>query len=512
MTTQNGHPNYRRAPELRSRGESARGRTGSESTRTHRARQTSSGQTNGADKSAPERRLKSPFLPPVTPRPNRKKRRVIALLVVLLIALVGFGIYRRDKIVQYAKDLFGPEATTVMSTATTSAARTTASPTVLTPVSTLEDPREEALIEDFFGPLPVRERHADFDHFKIRGLYIADGSSLDYYLDLARGTEINAFILDVKESYGLLYKSEVPLAVEMGASVKNNDLRSIIEKCHAENIRVIARIVCFKDNVLIGRRPDLSICNRDGEQIYFPLEANNAFADPYKTEVWDYLIDIAKEVIGFGADEIQFDYVRFPSGYSHDGSDPWFGKPEEIPYKYQVIDRFLQTAAIEIQDNLNVPVGADIFSTILTSRIDGELIGQYWARLGQTGINNICPMIYPSHYANSSNHYSGNGVGSYIGDGFFAKPDLEPYEVVYNSLLDGKRHMESDEFAYIRPYLQAFTAAYLPNGYFMHYGIEEIQAQINACVAHGYDEWILWNVELNYPDLSPLTTGELSGN
>lgn len=358
---------------------------------------------------------------------------------------------------------------------------------------------QQKIIDDYFGPLPAITNNKQPEHHKTRALYINYPNLLDQYLEMVKGTSINAFVIDAKESYGLTYASKLPMSQELGAEGPV-DLAAVIEKCHSHNIRVIARIVCFKDLLIAENRPDLCISNEAGQAIAFPLEAENKFASPYKKEVWQYYIDIAKEVIAMGADEIQFDYVRFPSGGSADGSAAYFGPADQVPDRYQAINRFLQTAVIEIQYNLQTPLGADVFPIILTSQDDGYAIGQDWETIGLNLLDNIAPMIYPSHYANShTGHYTGNGEGSVIGGKLFDKPDLYPYDVVLAALSDGDRFIDREEYSAIRPYLQGFTAEYLPEGYYIPYGDAEISDQIRALAESEVDEWIIWNASDTYP-------------
>ena len=112
-------------------------------------------------------------------------------------------------------------------------------------------------------------------------------------------------------------------------------------------------------------------------------------------------------------------------------------------------------------------------------------------------------MIYPSHYANNAKKgVMANGVGQKINGVSFTKPDLEPYKVVYNALLSAKTKTSSvtGYKAKIRPYIQAFTAKYLPAGYFQVYGPEQIKQQIKAVYDAGYQEWILWDPRNNYQE------------
>lgn len=361
-------------------------------------------------------------------------------------------------------------------------------------------PDEFEKVQNYFGSLPEIKQNHTFEHTKIKAIYLSDVDYLDSYLEMVKGTEVNTFIIDAKESYGILYESQISLAKELNAIIEHRDLENIFERCHNQGIRVIARIVCFKDSTLESIRPDLTISTKNNVPIEYPLEGYQTFANPYDQRVWQYLIDIANEVIDLGADEIQFDYVRFPSGEPAEGTVPYFGEPDEVPQKYSAINRFLQTAVIEIQENKNTPVGADLFSIVMTSELDGKAIGQFWNFIGLSGIDNLCPMIYPSHYANASvGGILGNGEGSMIGNNLYEAPDLEPYNVVIDAFVDGMPAIQQEGYAHIRPYLQAFTADYLPDGYYKEYTSEEIHEQIQAVYDSGLEEWVLWNVQLEYP-------------
>lgn len=388
------------------------------------------------------------------------------------------------------------------------------------PARTLRSAAEGPILDAFFGPLPVLEGEPrKISHDKpLRGIYLGMGENLEAALELASWSELNAVVVDVKESWGLCYESAVPLAVEMKASSGQLELNSLIDRCHAAGLTFIARMVCFKDEVMTRMRPDLCIRDAEGKVLHYPLEGGEAFANPYNTEVWDYLLDLSREVIAMGADEIQFDYVRFPTGQPEGGATPLYReesdvrtKPEEsdpqdqrepleVPEKETAINRFLETARIELQDKLGVPVSADLFSIVMSSPEDGRLIGQNWSRIGLSGIHCLNPMIYPSHYANASAASLGNGKGSSIGSKFFDAPDLSPYDVVTAALEDGAAAAGKSGYAGLRPWLQAFTANWLAPGYYMDYGSREIRAQIQALYDAGYDEWLLWNAGHEYPE------------
>jgi len=357
----------------------------------------------------------------------------------------------------------------------------------------------DPITESYFGPLPVPSAVLPLEHHEARALYIGAGGNLESNLAVARETEVNSLVIDLKESDGIYFDCEVPLALEIGAVKHYYDLAAIAEKCHAEGVILIGRIVCFKDAPLAAARPEYCIRDADGSVLRFPNEGGKSFISPYCQEAWQYNIDIALDAIAKGVDEIQFDYVRFPTGAAKGSGKPWFGPEAEVPDRIQAINRFLQTAAIRISYEKGIPLGADVFSIIVTNTSDSVSLGQEWATAGLTGIDSISPMIYPSHYANSSTgHYTGNGQGTYINGVIYPKPDLEPYNIIYNCLLVGRDSTRQDGYAACRPYLQAFTASYLPEGYYQTYGSEQIRQQIKAVEDAGFSEWILWDPAATY--------------
>ncbi|WP_252891686.1 putative glycoside hydrolase [Thermoclostridium stercorarium] len=227
--------------------------------------------------------------------------------------------------------------------------------------------------------------------------------------------------------------------------------------------------------------------------------------DATRKESWDYILAIVREAIDFGFDEIQFDYVRFPetSLYKYE-----LANLEEGKERHEYIEEFLAYI------RKNVPEGtilsADIFGMPLISSKDYGEIGQTLESIGWN-LDYISPMIYPSHFANSAPRGSmANGVGQVINGIKFTHPDLYPYEVVYNTLMVGKRRIESVDGYNVkcRPYIQGFTADYLPEGYWKKYGVEEYRAQIQAVYDAGYEEWIFWNARNNYVEEAFLPEGQ----
>lgn len=326
---------------------------------------------------------------------------------------------------------------------------------------------------------------------KVKALYLTGwtvGSSerVQHYIDLAKNTEINSYVVDIKDDDGYVgYESNVPAVREAGAWKKKYDVDSVIKAFHDNDIHVIGRLVCFKDPVYSAKNPSLAIKKTDGTIWKENLGGGRyaSWLNPYNKESWDYLISIAKEAVDRGFDEIQFDYVRFPNGIKRVTDFSSYNKE-----KYEAINEFLAYAKEKLP---GVVISADVFGIICESPADTEDIGQYLELIGKD-IEYISPMVYPSHYA----------VGQSVNGVTFTKPDLDPYGVVYNSLKKAKDRISAvDGYkADIRAYLQDFTASWLESGYYKQYGAEEVREQIKAVYDAGYEEWILWNAGNKYSE------------
>jgi hypothetical protein len=322
---------------------------------------------------------------------------------------------------------------------------------------------------------------------KVKALYLTPWTAglsdrLDHFIDLARRTEINAYVIDVKTDEGYIsYASQVPEAIEFEASKNYFDPRDVLDRMHAEGIYVIARVVCFKDRVAPSKKPEWAI---QAGGVPWKDGGGNTWLNPYHPGSWRYLAKIAEEALRLGFDEVQYDYVRFPSD----------GRTSGIQYgavdfpKYEAINRFLHFTRLWLPDAV---ISADVFGIICQSNGDTEGIGQYLEHVG-CDVDFLSPMVYPSHYAK----------GQVINGKQFAKPDLDPYGVVHQTMLRAKQRIDGigGYQANMRPYLQDFTATWLGSGNYKRYGAEDVRAQIQAVYDAGYEEWILWNARNVYSE------------
>lgn len=327
--------------------------------------------------------------------------------------------------------------------------------------------------------------NGDKKRVKARGLYLTAstaGARLDHYIELANTTEINSYVVDIKDDDGFVgYESQVPEVQASGTWKKKYNADSVLKAFHDNDIYVIGRVVVFKDPLYSVKRPDLAIKNASGG--VWKDKDGLSWLNPYNEEAWEYTVKIAKEAVEKGFDEIQFDYIRFPS----DGkkSQNYSGADQEKE-KYQAICDFLAYAKEHITE---VPISADVYGIILESPEDREGIGQYLEYIGKD-IDYISPMVYPSHYA----------AGQIVNKVAFPKPDLDPYGVVYNSLVKGRERIAqvSGYKAGVRAYLQDFNAPWLGKGYYQEYGAEQVRQQIQAVYDAGYEEWIFWDSKNTY--------------
>ena len=340
---------------------------------------------------------------------------------------------------------------------------------------------------------------------KVKGIYVtgpkAGSAGMEDLIRLVDETELNAMVIDVKNDEGnltfRLTNEEIPQDIpvldrisEMQAGIRYiRDIQTMMQELKDHNIYTIARIVCFKDPILEAAQPELALTKPDGKPV---TDANGlAWVNPYKQEVWEYLTELAEMAADLGFDEIQYDYVRFPVGSDADAAD--YGVDMEAYPKRQAIQDFLSYAGDRLHEKGCV-VTADVFGTIIGSETDVQTVGQDYTALGQT-VDAISPMVYPSHYA--------NGV-------FGLKvPDAHPYETVSVAMQGSAEELQEipeAERAVVRPWLQAFTATWVPGH--ISYNGTQIREQIQAVYDAGYEEWILWNATNRYSPDGLLAAGE----
>jgi hypothetical protein len=319
----------------------------------------------------------------------------------------------------------------------------------------------------------------------VRGLYVnawaaGSASRMEALLGIARRTEVNSLVIDIKDASGYVsHQTEVALAHEIGATdePRIRDLPALLDRLEAEGIYPIARIVIVKDPILTEFRPELAVNDTAGG--VWVDSKGLTWLNPYAREVWDYHVDLAREVASLGFPEIQFDYVRFPDAPEDDLARAVFQGADERS-KPAVIREFLEHARASLVEH-EIQLTADVFGVTTSARRDVG-IGQVWETFIDA-VDVALPMVYPSHY--------------WEGSFGFQEPNSHPYEVVRRALADALgRSAVVDGAGRTRPWLQDFTLGQ------PFYGSAEVRAQIQATYDAGIDEWILWNPGSRYTELA----------
>lgn len=321
---------------------------------------------------------------------------------------------------------------------------------------------------------------------KVKGIYvtarIAGSQKLKELIDVADEKEINAFVIDIKDDYGKIsYSMNSPLAKKIGATTKYiSDIDALMKTLKAKNIYTIARIVAFKDPYLAEHRHDLALKNKDGS--LYRDNKGECWVNPYKKQVWDYLVEVAESAANVGFDEIQFDYIRFCTDQGTDQVN--YGKVALKKTKQDIIVEFTKYIYGKLKP-LGVYVSADVFGAVISSSVDAKLVGQNYVEMSKY-LDYICPMIYPSHF----------GEGNYGVD----YPDLHPYEIIKGVLSASKTKLQKipkgKHCAIVRPWLQDFTASWVKHH--KSYGGAELKEQIAGVYDASYDEWLIWNSAGNF--------------
>lgn len=294
---------------------------------------------------------------------------------------------------------------------------------------------------------------------------------------LADRTEVNAFVIDVKDDTGYLtYRSDVPTAIEIGANTQRRarDVQERLRILREHGIHPIARIVVAKDPLLASRKPTWAVRHVNGGLWRDRLDF--AWVDAFNDSVWVYASQLAAEAVRLGFAEVQYDYVRFPDEPESRLALAVFRGRQASETKRQGVSRNLKLLRDHTR-HLGVPFTIDVFG--LTTSAPTDLgIGQMWEDLVTTA-DVVLPMVYPSHY--SRGYYN------------LKNPNREPYKVIRRAMQDAlKRSEPLGKTAEIRPYLQAFTLGQ------PRYTPAHVREQIRAAEELGIKGWVLWNPRSAY--------------
>ena len=320
---------------------------------------------------------------------------------------------------------------------------------------------------------------------KVKGIYlpayvVGNDEKFKTIFDNIIKSEINTIVVDVKDELGrITFNMDNDFVKDMKTiEPQIKDIESFISKCKDNNIYLIARVSSFIDEYAgVRSYKNLALRRKDGR--LYKDNSGYYWLNPYNEKVQQYLIEIGKGCAKAGFDEIQYDYFRF----SADGGmrNVLFDENEtKGKTKIEIITEIAQLLSKELIKE-NIFVSIDVFGAIMNSYKDQYSIGQEYQTLLKF-VDYLCPMVYPSHYANQT-------FGLNV-------PDLFPYDTVLNALSTSKNVIEktydsSYHYGIIRPWLQGFTANYLAE--YKTYDIDDYKAQIKAVEDSGLDEWIFWH-------------------
>ena len=329
----------------------------------------------------------------------------------------------------------------------------------------------------------------------IKGIYLTSWSGgservINRVIAKSKESGVNAVVMDIKDFSGrLAYKSDIPAVQKYGAyEEKIKDVNGVIKKFHENNIYVIARITVFQDPIFSSARPDLAIhdtrkvssSSPPGVETLWQDNHNLSWIDPASDEAWNYIFAIAKDAAERGFDELNFDYVRFPSDGNLNNLR-YLHFNEQIPMR-NVLRRFFANLRQTLPDT---KLSADVFGYTAIMYENDLGIGQVIEDAYEM-FDYVSPMLYPSHYATT-----------FLGLDNAAK---HPYEVVQYSLNHAKKRLavmatSTRERTVIRPWLQDFDLNGVP------YTALMVKSEIRAAeetLGETYAGYMLWDPENTY--------------
>jgi hypothetical protein len=301
--------------------------------------------------------------------------------------------------------------------------------------------------------------------------YLRKREAIIRYLDFIQATELNAIVVDVKGDFGFVgWESEVELVEMVDADKEWNDtwmsLDELIAEARKRNIYTIARFVVFKDDPLAHGKPELAAVREDGTVWIDDEELG--WVNPFKEEVWDYNIALAKEVATFGFDELNFDYIRFPS----DGDVGAIVYEEEntLETRTAAMGEFMHRLTDALRP-YGIFVSADVFGLTIWVKPESDMkIGQRVIDIAPY-VDYLAPMVYPSTFIPGNLGYD--------------NPSAEPYGIVYRSQHQAEERVPP--YVKVRPWLQGYW-----------YSLDEMRKLKQAAIDARSTGWSWWNAGGKY--------------
>lgn len=374
------------------------------------------------------------------------KSPIVALIAIIVIAS-GVGLYARDKNFSHDNAL-----------ANTSLIQQSIDGPVSDPVL----PPAASVVSHVPTPSSVNAVY-------VSGWSAGTRSSMDHIYSLLTGGKLNAVVVDIKDASGRLsYEPHDASLLASGVGTRRiASLPALIAMLHSKGIYVIGRVAVFQDPYYAAAHPEDALHSLTTGEIWRD-DKDIAWLRADSTDVWHYTEAIAEDAYAQGFDEINLDYVRFPS----DGNLSAIDETTFVKNKEDTIADFFTDEDNTLRGQYHIPLSADIFGLTMSAN-DGMGIGQK-LELIAPHVDYVCPMVYPSHFAD----------GSYG----FKHPAEYPYNIIHASLTNGIAKLKAINLpaTAIRPWLQDFSLGTV-------YTPDMVQAQITATNDVGLSSWLLWD-------------------
>ena len=373
---------------------------------------------------------------------------------------IGRRIFLLGAFLCYAFPAFSDEPT--LSTTTSTATIVNTSATVVSSTATIESSTTTLVATPPIHAIHLTASAAGSKKYRKR---------LD---KLFQETIINAVVIDLKEEGGEVYVPGVKAAERAGSYRREiPNLADRVAELKKQHIYTVGRIVVFKDNIMPRKNPSLAVHNTNGD-LWFDRK-HTSWLDPYNRDAWRYILLISLEASKLGFDEIQYDYIRFPT----DGAlkQMKFSKPYSRTAASRALVDFLAEAR-QLLHPLGTKISIDVFG-LTTSVNTGMGIGQLMGPMAEQ-VDFVCPMTYPSHYAK--------------GEYGIPNPNDQPYRTVSFAMRDAIKTLGPQGIQKLRPYLQDFSL----KGRGIPYRVKEVRAQIQAAADMNILSWSLWNANCHY--------------
>ncbi len=293
-------------------------------------------------------------------------------------------------------------------------------------------------------------------------------------IKLIDDTELNSIVIDIKDYTGRIgFTTDNPKLIEIGSSENRiPDIKDFLQSLHDKGIYIIGRISVFQDSYLVKKLPQYAVKTKGG--LVWKDYKGVSWLDVSAKPVWDYVVEIGNESYKMGFDELNFDYIRFPSD----------GNMKDIVYPYsegKIKSKALKEFFAHIDSTYrpkNIPISADLFG-MTTSNTDDLGIGQVLEDTLEH-FDYVSPMVYPSHYPPNFNGWK--------------NPASKPYEIIQYSMsrASDRAILASTTPMKLRPWLQDFSIGGT------RYTSDMVRVQKQAVYDVGLNSWMMWNASNNY--------------